>query len=105
MVYIAILHSDLSLVNMFLSLFVYYICTTDTWDRPPLGFGGSGGNSGAGARPQRIRQQFLRHGTPPSWLLFCFLGCLRDGFVKRTKRCFNAGTGRHSWQLSVSLSL
>jgi hypothetical protein len=28
-----------------------------------LGFGGSGGSSGAGARPQRIRQQFLRHGA------------------------------------------
>ena len=22
---------------------------------------------------------------PPPWLLFCFLGCLRDGFVRRTK--------------------
>ena len=21
---------------------------------------------------------------PPPWLLFCFLGCLRDGFVRRT---------------------
>src|ERR1700716_2351053 len=22
---------------------------------------------------------------PPPWLLFCFLGCLRDGSVRRTK--------------------
>jgi hypothetical protein len=26
---------------------------------------------------------------PPPWLLFCFPGCLRDGFVRRTEWALN----------------
>ena len=58
---------------------------SDTRGRPPLGASAAPAGAAARSAPTTHQATIPSPWHPPPWLLFGFLGCLRDGFARRTK--------------------
>jgi hypothetical protein len=59
------------------------VCRDPLGSCPFLGPPGAG-TAAARSAPRTHQATVPSPWHPPPWLLFCFLGCLRDGFVRRT---------------------